>query len=52
MTNSKNNKNWITWKIIRRAVIYDEVRGPLLLKEYNITIIKVIFHHINYYRKK
>ena len=35
-TDCKSNKNWITWKIIRRAVIYDEVRGPLLLAEYNI----------------
>ena len=36
VTNRKSNKYWITWKIIRRAVIYDEIRGPLLLAEYNI----------------
>ena len=45
-TDSKNNKNWITWKIIRRAVIYDEVRGPLLLAEYNIKCINGCINHL------
>ena len=46
MTNSENNKNWITWKIIRRAVIYDEVRGPLLLAEYNIKCVNGCINHL------
>ena len=43
---SKSNKNWITWKIIRRAVIYDEVRGPLLLAEYNIKCVNGCINHL------
>ena len=46
MTNSENNKNWITWKIIRRAVIYDEVRSPLLLAEYNIKCVNGCINHL------
>jgi len=46
MTNSENNKNWITWKIIRRAVIYDEIRGPLLLAEYNIKCVNGCINHL------
>ncbi len=46
MTNSEKNKNWITWKIIRRAVIYDEIRGPLLLAEYNIKCVNGCINHL------
>ena len=28
--------NWITWKIIHRAILYDEIRAEMLLEEYNI----------------
>jgi len=45
-TDCKSNKNWITWKIIRRAVIYDEVRGPLLLAEYNIKCVNGCINHL------
>ena len=46
VTNSKSNKYWITWKIIKRAVTYDEVRGPLLLAEYNIKCKNGCINHL------
>lgn len=36
VTDCNNNKNWKNWNIIRRAITYDEVRGSILLNEYDI----------------
>ena len=36
VTDCNNNKNWKNWSIIRRAITYDEVRGSILLNEYDI----------------
>ena len=36
VTDCNNNKNWKNWNVIRRAITYDEVRGSILLNEYDI----------------
>ena len=36
VTDCNNNKNWKNWNIIRRAITYDEIRGSILLNEYDI----------------
>ena len=36
VTDCNNNKNWKNQNIIRRAITYDEVRGSILLNEYDI----------------
>ena len=42
VTNSKSNKYWITWKIIKRAVTYDEVPHSY----FNINIVLPIINII------
>ena len=41
-----NNKNWIIWNIIKRAVLYDEFRSKLLLEEYNINTVNGCINHL------
>ena len=46
VTNSGLNKNWTTWKIIQRAVNFDEISGPLLLDEYKIKCKNGCINHL------
>ena len=53
-TNYKN-KNWKIWDVIKRAVLFDELRATLLLEEYNIKTVNGCINHLidsdgNYYR--
>ena len=41
-----NGNNWITWKIIHRAVSYDEMRANLLLEEYKIKTVNGCINHL------
>ena len=44
-TNHKN-KNWPTWNIIKRAVLFDEYRSELLLEEYKIKTVNGCINHL------
>jgi hypothetical protein len=39
-------KNWPTWYTIKRAVLFDELRASLLLKEYNIKIVNGCINYL------
>ena len=43
---NKNGPNWITWKIIHRAIKFDEFKASLLLNEYNIKPLKGCINHL------
>ena len=43
---NKNEPNWITWKIIKRATLFDELKASLLLNEYNIKPLKGCINHL------
>ena len=43
---NRNEPNWITWKIIRRAINFDEFKASLLLNEYNIKPLKGCINHL------
>lgn len=43
---NRNENNWITWKIIHRAVSYDEMRANLLLEEYKIKTVNGCINHL------
>ena len=44
-TNYKN-KNWKVWKIIKRAVRFDELRASILLEEYKIKTVNGCINHL------
>ena len=41
-----NNKNWLVWDTIRRALSYDELRASLLLQEYEIKTADGCINHL------
>ena len=41
-----NNKNWITWDVIKRAVSFDELRASILLEEYQIKPVDGCINHL------
>ena len=50
-----NNKNWLTWDTIKRAVSFDELRASILLEEYQIKPVNGCINYLmdskgNYYK--
>ena len=41
-----NNKNWLVWDTIRRALSYDELRASILLQEYEIKTADGCINHL------
>ena len=41
-----NSKNWPIWNTIKRAVLFDEYRSNILLKEYNINTVNGCINHL------